>query len=98
VVDALPALLETFVVAHVCGPGKIPDVQAPGYYLFEYVGDGWGDLLAVADLVVSRAGANTLFELLALRKAALAGFEVPDAAGVLYCELERTARGAVCDD
>jgi UDP-N-acetylglucosamine--N-acetylmuramyl-(pentapeptide) pyrophosphoryl-undecaprenol N-acetylglucosamine transferase len=32
------------------------------------VSEGWGDLLAAADLVVSRAGANTLFELLALGK------------------------------
>lgn len=65
---ALPALLETFVVVHVCGPGKATDVRAEHYHAFEYVGEGWGDLLAAADLVVSRAGANSLFELLALGK------------------------------
>ena len=39
-----------------------------GYHQFEYVGAGWGDLLAAADVVVSRAGANSLYELVALRK------------------------------
>ncbi len=34
----------------------------------EYVGEGWGDILAAADVVISRAGANALFELLALHK------------------------------
>jgi UDP-N-acetylglucosamine--N-acetylmuramyl-(pentapeptide) pyrophosphoryl-undecaprenol N-acetylglucosamine transferase len=66
--EALRGLLETFVVVHVCGPGKRADLAAPGYHQFEYVTREWGDLLAAADLVVSRAGANTLFELLALGK------------------------------
>jgi len=68
VVEALPRLLETFVVVHVCGAGKLPDLRCAGYHPYEYVRGEWGDLLAAADLVVSRAGANTLFELLALRK------------------------------
>jgi UDP-N-acetylglucosamine--N-acetylmuramyl-(pentapeptide) pyrophosphoryl-undecaprenol N-acetylglucosamine transferase len=68
VVEALPQLLEEFVVVHVCGPGKLPEVRHAGYHAYEYVRDEWGDLLAAADLVVSRAGANTLFELLALGK------------------------------
>jgi len=68
VLGALDDLLETFVVVHVCGPGKLSDRQAPGYHAFEYVDDEWPDLLAAADLVVSRAGANSLFELLALGK------------------------------
>ncbi len=66
--EALRRLLERFVVVHVRGPGKRAERQAPGYHPFEYVTDDWGDLLAAADLVVSRAGANTLFELLALGK------------------------------
>lgn len=67
----LEALVEQFVVVHVCGPGKRVERDLPGYHQFEYVSDGWGDLLAAADLVVSRAGANALFELLALGKPAL---------------------------
>ena len=43
-------------------------LDLPGYRAFEFVAEGWGDLLAAADAVVSRAGANALFELLALGK------------------------------
>ena len=43
----------------------------PGYRQFEYVDAEWGDLLAAADLVVSRAGANAVFELAALGKPSL---------------------------
>ncbi|MGA0839895.1 MAG: UDP-N-acetylglucosamine--N-acetylmuramyl-(pentapeptide) pyrophosphoryl-undecaprenol N-acetylglucosamine transferase [Pseudomonadales bacterium] len=70
-IAALPELLPQFAVIHVCGPGKRSEVDLPGYRAFEFVRDEWGDVLAAADLVVSRAGANTLFELLALRKPAL---------------------------
>lgn len=66
--EALDELLATFVVVHVCGPGKRMARELPGYHQFEYVTGDWGDLLAAADLVISRAGANTLFELLALGK------------------------------
>lgn len=69
--SALPDLLAHFEVVHVCGPGKTEARDERGYHQFEYVTDDWGDLLAAADLVISRAGANTLFELLALHKPAL---------------------------
>ena len=57
---ALPQLTAKYVVVHICGPGKIGAVDDPRYRQFEYVTDGWGNILAAADLVVSRAGANTL--------------------------------------
>lgn len=63
-----PELVANCCLVHVCGPGKETDLKLPGYHQFEYVGADWGDLLAAADLVVSRAGANTLFELLTLGK------------------------------
>jgi UDP-N-acetylglucosamine--N-acetylmuramyl-(pentapeptide) pyrophosphoryl-undecaprenol N-acetylglucosamine transferase len=66
-------LTKRFNVAHVCGPGRV-DVRLrgqPGYRQFEYVDSGWGDMLAAADLVVSRAGANAVFELAALGKPSL---------------------------
>lgn len=68
--DALAALLETYVVVHVCGPGKLDSARAdiPGYVQLEYVDAGWGDVIAAADLVVSRAGAGALYEWLALGK------------------------------
>ncbi|MFP6817334.1 MAG: undecaprenyldiphospho-muramoylpentapeptide beta-N-acetylglucosaminyltransferase [Pseudomonadales bacterium] len=68
VYQALSRLTAEYVVVHVCGPGKTTAVENPRYRQFEYVGEGWGDILAAADLVVSRAGANTLYELLALGK------------------------------
>jgi len=66
---ALPDLATWFVV-HVCGPGRIDPsyAAAPSYRQLEYVGDGWGDVLAAADVVVSRSGANSLYELVALGK------------------------------
>ena len=66
--NALPELTKRFVVVHVVGPGKLAAVEVADYLQFEYVDDGWGDMLAAADVVLSRAGANALFELLALRK------------------------------
>jgi UDP-N-acetylglucosamine--N-acetylmuramyl-(pentapeptide) pyrophosphoryl-undecaprenol N-acetylglucosamine transferase len=69
--DALPELTAKYLVVHICGPGKVSAAQNARYRQFEYVTDGWGDILAAADLVVSRAGANTLYELLALGKANL---------------------------
>lgn len=65
---AAPRLVELCWLVHVCGPGKTVAMKVPGYRQLEYVSQGWGDLLAAADLVVSRAGANALFELLALGK------------------------------
>jgi UDP-N-acetylglucosamine--N-acetylmuramyl-(pentapeptide) pyrophosphoryl-undecaprenol N-acetylglucosamine transferase len=69
--DALADLTADYNVVHVCGAGKLSDDAAPGYRQFEFVGDGWGDIISAADVVVSRAGANALFELLALKKTCL---------------------------
>ena len=68
--DALDDLLEFATVVHVCGPRRMDSSLAnrAGYRQFEYVGAEWGDMLAAADVVVSRAGANSLYELVALRK------------------------------
>lgn len=68
--DALEMLLRRWIVVHVCGPGRLASALAktPGYLQYEYIDDGWGDVIAAADLVVSRAGANALYEWLALAK------------------------------
>lgn len=67
--EALPELLKTFDVVHLCGKGKADDiVKLPGYLQYEYIRDEMADLFALADAVVSRAGANAVFELLALKK------------------------------
>lgn len=71
--DALPQLLEDFQVAHICGKDKVDNLllTTPGYKQFEYVKEDLKDLFAMADVVISRAGANAICELLALRKPSL---------------------------
>lgn len=68
--DALPKLLEDFQIVHVCGKEKIDNLllNKPGYKQFEYVKEDLKDLFAMADVVISRAGANAICELVALRK------------------------------
>ena len=68
--DTLPKLLQKFYVVHLCGKDKMDNLllTKEGYKQFEYVTDGLADIFAMADVVVSRAGANAIFELLTLRK------------------------------
>jgi UDP-N-acetylglucosamine--N-acetylmuramyl-(pentapeptide) pyrophosphoryl-undecaprenol N-acetylglucosamine transferase len=63
-------LLLEYNIIHICGQGNIDKSleDQNGYKQFEYVKDELPHLLASADLVVSRAGANAIFELLALKK------------------------------
>ncbi|MDR1532167.1 MAG: undecaprenyldiphospho-muramoylpentapeptide beta-N-acetylglucosaminyltransferase [Clostridiales bacterium] len=68
---ALPNLLRRYQVAHICGRGNLDDSQCPGRAQFEYLSDELPHVLAAADVVVSRAGANAISEFLALRKPAL---------------------------
>lgn len=68
--EALPKLLNDFQVVHLCGKGKMDNLllNTPGYKQFEYIKAELKDLFAMADLVISRAGANAICELLALKK------------------------------
>ncbi|MCL2399805.1 MAG: undecaprenyldiphospho-muramoylpentapeptide beta-N-acetylglucosaminyltransferase [Defluviitaleaceae bacterium] len=68
VFGALPRLLDQFHIIHLCGKGNANVAAQPGYASFEYVQEELPHLLAAADIVLSRAGSNTLFELLALSK------------------------------
>ena len=66
---SLPRLCETYFVVHVCGAEQIdPSYERLGYVQYEYIDEEWGDVLAAADLMISRSGANALYELLALKK------------------------------
>lgn len=66
----LPKLLNIFQVVHVCGKGKIDSNlnNQQDYRQFEYIDAELADVFACADLVVSRAGANAVHELLRLKK------------------------------
>lgn len=67
---ALPKLLEDFQVVHLCGKGKLDEslTNERGYKQFEYIKAELKDIFAMADVVISRAGANAICELLALSK------------------------------
>lgn len=66
----LPELLKTYQIIHMCGKGNIEESlnRTAGYQQFEYIGAELNDIFALADLVISRAGANSICELLALHK------------------------------
>lgn len=68
--EALPRLLENFQVVHLCGKDKVDNLllNTPGYKQFEYIKSELKDLFAMTDVVISRAGANAICELLALKK------------------------------
>ncbi len=67
---SLDSLLESFQLIHLCGKGNLDQSLAsrPGYCQFEYASQELPHLFAAADLFISRAGANTICEILALRK------------------------------
>ena len=68
--EALPQLTETFDVAHICGKGNLePALEGtPVYAQMELLDAELPDVLACADLVLSRAGSNALMEFQALAK------------------------------
>jgi UDP-N-acetylglucosamine--N-acetylmuramyl-(pentapeptide) pyrophosphoryl-undecaprenol N-acetylglucosamine transferase len=68
--QSLDRLLPQYQIIHICGKGHLDASLASvrGYRQFEYVKDELPDLLACADLVISRAGSTSIFEFLELRK------------------------------
>lgn len=67
---ALPELLKDFQLVHLCGNGRIDNMllTTEGYKQFEYLKGELKDVMAMCDIVVSRAGANAICELLSLNK------------------------------
>ena len=68
--EALPDLLPDMDIIHICGKGNLSEElrDTPGYTQFEFVTDELPHLFAAADIVLSRAGSNSLCELQALKK------------------------------
>lgn len=66
----LPRLLPQYDVIHVCGKGNLDAglADTAGYRQYEFLSDGLRNLYALSDVVISRAGANVICELLALQK------------------------------
>lgn len=71
VYENLSALLKRYDVLHIVGKNNVNTApNRAGYAAFEYIED-MGAAYACADLVIARAGSNTLFELAALKLPAL---------------------------
>lgn len=68
--NILPELLQKYQIIHLCGKDKLePSLEGTkGYVQFEYIQEELSDLMAAADIMISRAGANAICEILALRK------------------------------
>ena len=65
----LPKILLEYQIVHVCGKGKVDkECQYEGYKQFEYLDAEFPHIIAAADIVVARSGANSIYELLILRK------------------------------
>ena len=66
----LPKLLPQYQIIHICGKGNLDQslINTPGYIQYEYVDAPLKHLFAAANLIISRAGANSICEILALRK------------------------------
>ncbi len=66
----LPRLMEKYQIIHICGKGHLDEalIGRSGYVQYEYVDAPLRHLFAAADLILSRAGANSICEILALRK------------------------------
>ncbi|PRR82814.1 undecaprenyldiphospho-muramoylpentapeptide beta-N-acetylglucosaminyltransferase [Clostridium vincentii] len=71
--ENLDELINEWDIIHICGKGNIDNkfINVVGYLQFEYVSEDLPHLMAVADYIVSRAGANSIFEFLALKKPTL---------------------------
>lgn len=66
----LPELLVKFNIIHLCGKGNVDQTltSLKGYKQFDYVTNELSDLLHASDYIVSRAGSNSIYEFLALKK------------------------------
>ncbi|QFT89817.1 UDP-N-acetylglucosamine--N-acetylmuramyl-(pentapeptide) pyrophosphoryl-undecaprenol N-acetylglucosamine transferase [Bacillus sp. THAF10] len=68
--NILGTLTEEYQIVHICGKGNVDPSHAhtKGYKQYEYINQELPDVLAASDYIISRAGANSIFEFLALRK------------------------------
>lgn len=105
VASTLQSLLRKAQVVHITGPGKegvsprlLTRSQLAAYKSFSFLHDELADIYAIADVVVSRAGSGSIFEVLAwhrpfiaipLPRSASRGDQIENARS---CEAEGTAQ------
>ncbi len=70
VLSNLEILTRKYNVLHITGKGKLGNKKMKDYFPVEYTNE-IENFFASADMIVSRAGANSIFEILALKKPAL---------------------------
>lgn len=65
----LERLLSDFNICHLCGKNGVDEslLEIKGYKQFDYVNEELPDILSISDVVISRAGATSIFEFLALK-------------------------------
>ncbi|WEG13072.1 undecaprenyldiphospho-muramoylpentapeptide beta-N-acetylglucosaminyltransferase [Pullulanibacillus sp. KACC 23026] len=67
--ENLDDLLKDFQIVHLCGKGNVDaSLSRRGYQQYDYIKEELPDLLAMADVIISRAGSNAIFEFKALKK------------------------------
>ncbi len=70
--NCLDDVLKRFDIIHLCGKNNVDKgINKAGYAQFEYLSDELADIFACADIIASRAGANAIFEFLAMKKPSL---------------------------
>jgi len=65
--NSIDELIKKYNVLHIIGKGNKNNITKPNYYAVEFAGS-IENFFASADIVICRGGANSLFELLALKK------------------------------
>lgn len=68
IVSSLDNITNKYNVIHICGKDNKNNVTNDSYIAIEYLKEDLKHALAYADLVISRAGSNSIFEFLALNK------------------------------
>lgn len=67
--ESLGNLQNKYNIIHLCGKNNLDKtINAKNYKQYEYISKNLEDLFAAADIVVSRSGANSISEFLALKK------------------------------
>lgn len=71
--ECLSELLKNFQIVHLCGKGNLDEslVGKKGYKQFEYVTEELPHIFKISDIIISRAGANSIYEFLQLKKPSL---------------------------
>ncbi|SDH73341.1 UDP-N-acetylglucosamine-N-acetylmuramylpentapeptide N-acetylglucosamine transferase [Pseudobutyrivibrio sp. 49] len=67
--ESLDTLLEKFQIVHLVGKGNINNelIGKAGYQQYEFISEQLNDIFAMTDIMISRAGANSISEILALK-------------------------------